>query len=111
MMYVCFDYLKVLIFFNEYEFIYLWDFVKIVYYNIYEKIGVGSDFLGWVDFFEYYDKEEFVCIKKSVEKIKFDFDVLFVVGIGGFYFGVWVVIEVFNYVFYNILLKVKCGNL
>lgn len=110
MMYVCFDYLRVLLFFNEYEFIYVCDFVKMVYYNIYEKIGVGSDFLGWVDFFENYDKEEFVCIKKSVEKIKLDLDVFFVVGIGGLYLGVWVVIEVFNYFFYNVLLKDKCKN-
>lgn len=62
MIYVCFDYLNVLLFFGEYEFIYLCDVVKVVYYLIYEKIGVGNDFLGWVDFFMEYDKEEFVCI-------------------------------------------------
>lgn len=34
-----------------------------------EGIGVGNDFIGWIDLLENYDKEEFVCIKKVVVKI------------------------------------------
>ena len=34
------------------------------------KNGLGSDFLGWVDLPENYDKEEFARIKAAAERIK-----------------------------------------
>ena len=49
--------------------------------------GKGSDFLGWVDLPENYDKEEFARIKKAAEKINQDSEVLIVIGIGGSYLG------------------------
>ena len=58
-----------------------------------DKSGLGSDFLGWVDLPENYDKEEFARIKKAAKKIQGDTDVLLVIGIGGSYLGARAAIE------------------
>ena len=58
-----------------------------------DKSGLGSDFLGWVDLPESYDKEEFARIKKAAKKIQGDTDVLLVIGIGGSYLGARAAIE------------------
>ncbi len=58
-----------------------------------EKTGAGNDFLGWVDWTENYDKEEYTRIKKAAEKIRKDSEVLVVIGIGGSYLGAKAVIE------------------
>ncbi|MBO5898420.1 MAG: glucose-6-phosphate isomerase, partial [Clostridia bacterium] len=55
--------------------------------------GPGSDFLGWVDLPENYDKEEFARIKVASEKIRKSCDILVVIGIGGSYLGARAVIE------------------
>lgn len=60
---------------------------------LYEGSGKGSDFLGWVDLPNKYDKEEFEEIKKTAEKIRSDSDVLLVIGIGGSYLGARAIIE------------------
>lgn len=110
MTHVRFDYSRALPFFNEHELTYARDFVKTAHHNIHEKTGAGSDFLGWVDLPENYDKEEFARIKKSAEKIKSDSDVLLVVGIGGSYLGARAAIEALNHSFYNVLPKDKRKN-
>jgi len=66
------------------------------------RTGAGSDFLGWVDLPDDYDKEEFARIKKAAEKIKSDSDVLVVVGIGGSYLGAKAAIEMLTDSFYNL---------
>ena len=58
-----------------------------------EKTGAGNDFLGWVNWTQEYDKEEYARIKKAATKIKKDSDVLVVIGIGGSYLGAKAVIE------------------
>ncbi len=70
-----------------------------------EKTGAGNDFLGWLDLPADYDKEEFVRIKKSAEKIKNDSDVLVVIGIGGSYLGAKAAIDMLSNHFYNLLSK------
>lgn len=72
---------------------------------LHNKTGLGSDFLGWLDLPESYDKEEFARIKKSAEKIKSDSDVLIVIGIGGSYLGAKAGIEFLKSPFYNNLNK------
>ena len=54
---------------------------------LHNKTGPGSDFLGWVDLPENYDKAEFARIKAAAAKIRSDSDVLIVIGIGGSYLG------------------------
>lgn len=72
---------------------------------LHNKTGLGSEFLGWLDLPESYDKEEFARIKKSAEKIKSDSDVLIVIGIGGSYLGAKAGIEFLKSPFYNNLNK------
>ncbi len=69
------------------------------------RTGAGSDFLGWVDLPENYDKEEFARIKVAAQKIKESCDVLVVIGIGGSYLGARAVIEYLKSPLYNTLKK------
>ncbi|MGD9909477.1 MAG: glucose-6-phosphate isomerase [Candidatus Izemoplasmatales bacterium] len=52
-----------------------------------DKSGEGSDFLGWVNLPNDYDKEEFARILNSAKKIRRQSKVLIVIGIGGSYLG------------------------
>jgi glucose-6-phosphate isomerase len=67
-----------------------------------EKTGDGSDFLGWIDLPENYDKEEFARIQKAAQKIRKDSEVLIVIGIGGSYLGARAAIDFLNNNFYNL---------
>ena len=67
--------------------------------------GKGSDFLGWVDLPEKYDREEFDRIIKAAEKIKKSCDIFVVIGIGGSYLGARAAIEFVKSPLYNVLPK------
>jgi glucose-6-phosphate isomerase len=107
MTHVRFDYSKALTFFAEHELTYLRDFVKVAHHSLHEKTGAGSDYLGWIDLPDEYDREEFARIQKSADKIKSDSDVLLVIGIGGSYLGARAAIEMLQHSFYNALPKEK----
>ena len=64
--------------------------------------GPGSDFLGWLDLPENYDKEEFARIQKAAAKIQSDSEVLVVIGIGGSYLGARAAIDFLSNHFYNL---------
>ncbi|MCP3028289.1 glucose-6-phosphate isomerase [Halobacillus sp. A5] len=101
MTHVRFDYEKALPFFGEHELEYVQDAVSLAHNALHEKTGAGSDYLGWLDLPENYDREEFSRIQQSAEKIKNDSDVLLVIGIGGSYLGARAAIEMLNHSFYN----------
>jgi glucose-6-phosphate isomerase len=107
MTHVRFDYSKALSFFGEHELTYLRDFVKVAHHSLHERTGAGSEFLGWIDLPDNYDREEFARIQKAADKIKSDSDVLLVVGIGGSYLGARAALEMLNHSFYNALTKEK----
>ena len=67
--------------------------------------GEGSDFLGWVNLPENYDKDEFSRIKIAAEKIKKSCDIFVVIGIGGSYLGARAAIEFVKSPIYNNLKK------
>lgn len=71
--------------------------------KLYDGTGCGSDFLGWVDLPNNYDKDEFNRIKKASDKIKNDSDVLLVIGIGGSYLGARAAIELLKSPNYNLI--------
>lgn len=73
--------------------------------TLHNKSGAGSDFLGWVDLPENYDKEEFARIKNAAAYIRENCDVLIVIGIGGSYLGARAVIEALKSQNYNALAK------
>ena len=94
-------------FFNENELRQIKPYVELANEVLTSKSGAGSDFLGWVDLPENYDKDEFTRIKKAAEKIKNDSEVLIVIGIGGSYLGAKAAIEFLSHSFYNNLTKDK----
>lgn len=69
--------------------------------------GLGSDYLGWIDLPNNYDKVEFNRLKLAGENIRKQSDVFIVVGIGGSYLGAKAAIEMLNHTFYNELPKDK----
>ena len=69
------------------------DEVKRVHEMIHNKTGKGNEYLGWVDWAENYDKDEFARIKTAASKIREQAEVLLVCGIGGSYLGSRAAIE------------------
>ena len=60
------------------------------------KTGLGNDFVGWVEWPNNYDKEEFERVLACAEKMRNMCDVFVVCGIGGSYLGARAVIEMVN---------------
>ncbi|MFD2208161.1 glucose-6-phosphate isomerase [Virgibacillus halophilus] len=103
MTHIQFSYQKALKFFSEHEIDHLTHYVKMAHDDLHNKTGQGSDFLGWIDLPQNYDKEEFSRIQKSAAKIQQDSDILLVIGIGGSYLGARAAIEMLQHSFYNLL--------
>lgn len=72
------------------------DKVNELHEAIVNKTGKGNDFLGWVDWCNNYDKEEFESMKKNAEYVRNNCDVFVVCGIGGSYLGARAAIEMIN---------------
>jgi glucose-6-phosphate isomerase len=58
-----------------------------LHHVIHEKLGAGSDFLGWLDLPINYDRNEYTRILHAAKKIRQQSKVLVVIGIGGSYLG------------------------
>ncbi|MFC5446755.1 glucose-6-phosphate isomerase [Paenibacillus aestuarii] len=102
-----FDYSKALSFLSQHEVDYLTQQVKVAHDQLHNKSGAGSDYLGWVDLPENYDREEFARIQAAAKQIQSDSDALVVIGIGGSYLGARAAIEMLSHSFYNIMPKDK----
>jgi glucose-6-phosphate isomerase len=63
------------------------DLINKVSDMIQNKTGKGSEFTGWVDWPNRYDKEEFKRIQLAAKKIRKESKYLIVCGIGGSYLG------------------------
>jgi len=106
MSHIKFDYSKVLDkFVAPHEVEYMQAQVTTADEMIRKGTGAGSDFLGWLDLPENYDREEFDRILKAAEQIKSDSDVLVVIGIGGSYLGAKAAIDFLNHHFANLQTK------
>ncbi|MFV0254927.1 MAG: glucose-6-phosphate isomerase [Erysipelotrichaceae bacterium] len=75
------------------------DVVSKAHKELHNKTGKGSDFLGWLDWSQNYDKAEFERIKKCAERIRNDAEILLVCGIGGSYLGARSAIEMIQGLF------------
>ncbi|WNX83142.1 glucose-6-phosphate isomerase [Agathobaculum sp. NTUH-O15-33] len=75
--------------------------VKAAQDTLHARTGAGSDYLGWVDLPDTYDRDEFDRIKKAAKKIQDTCEVLVVIGIGGSYLGARAAIEFVNGQMYN----------
>ncbi|MCR8657871.1 glucose-6-phosphate isomerase [Paenibacillus endoradicis] len=100
-----FDYSKALTFVGQHEVDYLTAQVRLAHDQLHNATGAGSDYLGWINLPNEYDKEEFARIKQSAAKIQNDSEVLIVIGIGGSYLGARAAIEMLSNSFYNIQSK------
>ena len=69
---------------------------------LHEGKGAGSDYIGWLELPEDYDKEEFARIQKAAKKIQSDSEVLIVIGIGGSYLGARAAIDFLSNSFVNL---------
>ncbi|CDN44032.1 MULTISPECIES: glucose-6-phosphate isomerase [unclassified Paenibacillus] len=98
-----FDYSKALGFLGQNEIDNLEGPIRLAHEQLHNGTGAGSDYLGWIDLPNAYDKEEFARIKAAAEKIKSDSEALVVIGIGGSYLGARAAIEMLSHSFYNIL--------
>lgn len=70
--------------------------VKEIDKMINEKTGEGNDFLGWMDYPDNYNKEEFERLIKKANEFKKNYETLVVCGIGGSYLGARAVVEALN---------------
>ncbi len=102
MSFIRFDYKRADKFLSEDEILNLRGQVVDAHNTLHNKTGAGSDFTGWVDLPVNYDKEEYARLKKCVEKIRKDSQILVVVGIGGSYLGARAAIEMLSPSFYNV---------
>jgi glucose-6-phosphate isomerase len=94
-----FSYKNALNFLSEDEVAMLEDQIKLAHRTLEEKTGPGHDFLGWVDWSDNYDKEEFARILKASKKIQETSDVLICAGIGGSYLGAQAAIDALTHQF------------
>ncbi len=92
-------------FVSEQEIQYMQPSAKAAFELLKSGNGQGSDFHGWIDLPEEYDKEEFARIKSAAERIKKNSDILVVIGIGGSYLGARAAIEFVKSPIYNNLKK------
>ena len=104
---VTFDYSKSLDFIEEQEIIDLQERVSLCHNMLHDRTGEGSEFSGWVDLPNTYNRKEFEKIELMAEKIRNDCDIFIVLGIGGSYLGARAAIQMLNHNFYNELPKEK----
>lgn len=81
--------------------------VSLCHDMLHEGTGEGSEYLGWVDLPNTYNREEFADIKSTARDIRDRCDVFLVLGIGGSYLGARAAIEMLSHNFYNDLPKEK----
>ena len=103
MTHIKFDYSKVLgEFVSPHEVDYMQPQISAADAFLRQGTGPGSDFLGWLELPENYDKEEFARIQEAASKIKSDSEVLIVIGIGGSYLGAKAAIDFLSNHFANL---------
>jgi glucose-6-phosphate isomerase len=101
------DYSKSFSYLRQNEIDQLKERITLCHNMLHNKNGQGSDYLGWVDLPDRYDREEFATIQATAQKIRNESEVFLVVGIGGSYLGARAAIEMLNHSFYNELPREK----
>jgi glucose-6-phosphate isomerase len=97
-----FDYKPALSFLKEIELTQLEAEVQLAEQKLQRNVtGAGADYLGWVQWPEAYDKDEYFRLKQAAARIRENSDVLLVIGIGGSYLGARAGLEMLQPHFYN----------
>ena len=92
-------------FVDESEFSAIAPQVRLAQKTLLSGTGAGSDFRGWLDLPEKFDKDEFARIRADADRIRSDSEVFVVIGIGGSYLGARAAIEYLQSPNYNALKK------
>ena len=87
------DLTHVQLFLDENQKSYLGSRVSEVYETIFNKTGVGNDFLGWVNLPSEIDENLLADIEKTAADLRKKSEIFVVIGIGGSYLGARAVIE------------------
>jgi len=77
------------------------DKVKECHKWLHEKTGQGNDYVGWVEWPNNYDKDEFKRILDLKNELKGKYDTLLVCGIGGSYLGTRAALEMIRGLYPN----------
>ncbi|MDY0235878.1 MAG: glucose-6-phosphate isomerase [Gudongella sp.] len=96
-----FDYSKS--FLKDHEIQYMKPVLGKAHNMIHDGTGFGSEYSGWLDWTEKYDRVEYEKLKKVAENIRNNAQILLVIGIGGSYLGARAVIDALSNSFYNAL--------
>lgn len=99
------DYSKGLV--KDYEIRYISPFIMRSHNLLQEKKGPGSEYTGWIQLPENYDKDEYRRIREASKRIQENSQALIVIGIGGSYLGARAVIEALSHTFYNVIPREK----
>lgn len=83
------------------------DKIERAHKTLHNKTGLGNEYIGWLDYPEIYDKDEFSRVKACAKKIQSNSDVLLVIGIGGSYLGAKAALSALTHTYYNQLPKSK----
>lgn len=83
------------------------DKIERAHKTLQNKSGLGNDYIGWLDYPDNYDKDEFEKIKQCAKRIQKNSDVLLVIGIGGSYLGAKAALSALTHTYYNELPKSK----
>ncbi len=75
--------------------------------KLHDKSGEGSDFLGWLEWPETMDQDEYTRLKHTAARIRDNADALVIAGIGGSYLGARAVLEALGHPFHNLMGKEK----
>ncbi|TJX15601.1 glucose-6-phosphate isomerase [Tissierella creatinini] len=94
-------------FVKDYEMRYISPFISRSHNLLQEKKGPGSEYTGWMDLPENYDKKEYGRIKEAAKRIQENSQAFIIIGIGGSYLGARAVIEALSHSFYNVIPKEK----
>lgn len=98
-MFIEFDYSKSFV--RDHEIENIRPAVRLAHQLLHDRKGPGSEFTGWLDWTENYDKEEYARIKMVAEEVREKADVLLVIGIGGSYLGARAAMEALCHSFHN----------
>lgn len=75
--------------------------------ELHNKTGLGSDYLGWLEYPNLIPNDEIERIKAVAEQIKQHSELFLVIGVGGSYLGARAAIELLSHTFSNELSKEK----
>lgn len=90
-------------FLQDHEMQYMKPALEKAHNMLHDGTGFGSEYTGWLDWTNKYDRVEYERLKTVAKDIRNSAQVLLVVGIGGSYLGARAVIEALTNSFYNSL--------